>query len=96
MSGEQGENQTPLLVFLSRASFLEKPLTAPPGFVFITTRAMLSGVSGTGSGSSNGGRLKGRSGRVSIRFNDVSLESVDCRLEVILSTSLLAHPTSVH
>ena len=62
MSDRQRENRTPLLVAFALALFLETPFAALLGFVFSTTRAMFSGVSGMGSGSSSGGDQRAASG----------------------------------
>ena len=65
------------------------------GFVFRTTRAMFSGVSGMGSGSSSGGRPTGRLGRGFISSFASSLGPDGFRFEVMrhLTAHIITHNT---
>ena len=56
------------------------------------TRAMFSGVSGMGSGSSSGGRPTGRFGRESIGSLSYSLGPRGFRFEAILTVSCVLAP----
>ena len=86
----KGKIRRPYLSLFRERRFSKRHSPRFLGFVFSTIRAMFSGVSGIGSGSSSGGRPTGRLGRASFA---TSLEFFGFRLGAI-STPHCPHYTA--